>query len=159
MKKLKITGFFLIMIACSLSVFAELNKDKELPPWMEDIKVNGRSTYLVPKGAVREIIGSQVVVEPPNEYVARRIYEIERHMEERLNKITEDQENIKAELEALKKTLDGIEITKELEYLRNSIEKLGKKMEKEEERKLDEFREKIKELEGGLEGLEEETGQ
>lgn len=75
---------------------------------MEDIKVKGRSTYLIPKGAKREIIGSQVIVESPNEYVARRIYEIELYLEEQFTKIEEKQEELKKELEGLKKALNEI---------------------------------------------------
>jgi len=75
---------------------------------MEDIKVGGRSTYLVPKGAKREIIGSQIVVESPNEYVARRIYEIEQYLEERFTKIEKNQEELKKGLEELKKVLNEV---------------------------------------------------
>ena len=75
---------------------------------MEDIKVKGRSTYLVPKGAKREFIGSQVIVEPPNEYVARRLYEMEQDLEERFAQIEKKQEELKSALEEVKKTLNKV---------------------------------------------------
>jgi len=108
MKYLKIIIFlwFVIMSAAVLS--AAKDKDKEPPPWMEDIKVRGRSTYLVPKGAKREIIGSQIVVEPPNEYVARRLYEMEKSLEERFAQIEKNQEELKNGLEELKKALNKV---------------------------------------------------
>lgn len=71
---------------------------------MEDVKAKGRSTYLVPKGAKREIIGSHIVVEPPNEYVARRIYEIEQYLDAKFAEIEKNQEKMKKELEELKKS-------------------------------------------------------
>ena len=84
MRNLKI-----VTILCAIFLFPAIlfaatdKKEDELPPWMEDVKVKGRSTYLVPKGAKRELIGAHMVVEPPSEYVARRIYEIEQYLEER----------------------------------------------------------------------------
>ena len=155
MKRLKIITFFLIFLTYSAVVFAAQKKDKEIPPWMEDVKAKGRSTYLVPKGAKREIIGAHVVVEPPNEYVARRIYEMEGYMEERFNKMTEDQESIKKELKELKEIFIGIEIKKELENLRESVEKIEKKREIKEERKLEELKEMIKAMEMEM-GIEEQ---
>ena len=106
MKYLKIIIFlwFVFMSAAVLS--AAKVKDKEPPPWMEDIKVRGRSTYLVPKGAKRETIGSQIVVEPPNEYVARRIYEIEQYLEERFTQLEKNQKELKISLEELEKDLN-----------------------------------------------------
>lgn len=73
---------------------------------MEDVTVKGRSTYLVPKGAKREIIGSQVIVEPPNEYVARRLFEIEQDIQNRFEQILKEQEKIRTELETLKKEME-----------------------------------------------------
>ena len=108
MKYLKII-IFLCFVFLSVAVLsAAKNKDKEPPPWMEDIKVKGRSTYLVPKGAKRKFIGSQVVVEPPNEYVARRLYEMEQDLEERFARIEKKQEELKSALEEVKKTLNKV---------------------------------------------------
>lgn len=111
MKSLKIISFLCIILLCPVIIFAGGDKEKEdgPPPWMEDIKVKGRrSTYLIPKGAKREIIGAQVIVESPNEYVARRIYEIERYLEEQFTEIEENQKALKKELEGLKKALSEV---------------------------------------------------
>lgn len=107
MKKFQIFSFFVLFALYSVAALAA-DKDKEPPPWMEDIKIRGRSTYLVPKGAKREVIGSQIVVEPPNEYVARRIYEMEQYLAERFKEIEEKQESLKKELEELKKVVEDL---------------------------------------------------
>lgn len=107
MKYLKIITFLCVVILSAAVLSAAKNKDKEIPPWMEDIKLKGRSTYLVPKGAKREFIGAQIVVEPPNEYVARRLYEIEQSLEERFARIEKKQKEIKTGLEELKKALSN----------------------------------------------------
>ena len=108
MKYLKIFIFLCIVFLSVAVLSAAKNKDKEPPPWMEDIKVKGRSTYLVPKGAKREIIGSQIVVESPNEYVARRLYEMEQALEKRFAQIEKTQEELKNSLEELKDKFDKI---------------------------------------------------
>jgi len=147
MKRLKIIGIFLIVMFYPLSVLAQQNKGKEIPPWMEDIKIKGRSTYLVPKGATHKIIGAQIVVEPPSEYVARRIYEMEAQMEEHFNKITKDQEEIKKEIQELKAVFLGTDLKKELNALKESIEKIEQKKEEEAERKLEALKEAIQKME------------
>ena len=58
------------------------DKDKregEVPPWMENVDRGGGSTYLVPKGAkIEEVTSGFVKVEPPAEYVARQVYEMDK---------------------------------------------------------------------------------
>ena len=95
MKNLKIISLIFVIILFSAILFAASDKEETPSPWMENVLVNGRSTYLVPKGAKREIIGSQVIIESPNEYVARRIYEIEQYLQERFSKIEEEQKALK----------------------------------------------------------------
>ena len=109
MKSFRIISFVMIFSIFTIVAFSAKKEDKELPPWMEDIKLKGRSTYLVPKGVKREMIGSQIVVEPPNEYVARRIYEIELYLKEKFKEIEDGQIELKKELEELKEALKGIE--------------------------------------------------
>lgn len=108
MKNLKIICVLCVTVLFTAIIFAANDKGKEIPPWMEDVKVRGRSTYLVPKGAKREIIGSHVIVEPPNEYVARRIYEIELYLAKKFNEIDKNQEDMKKELEELKNPSDAL---------------------------------------------------
>ncbi len=108
MKNLLIISFLCVLFLFSAIIFAANDKKKEVPPWMEDIKIKGRSTYLVPKGAKREIIGSHVVVEPPSEYVARRIYEIELFLDEKFAEIEKNQDEIKLKLQELKDTLNAV---------------------------------------------------
>jgi len=108
MKYLKIVIFLWFVFLSAAVLYAAIDKNKAIPPWMEDIKVRGRSTYLVPKGAKREIIGSQIIVEPPSEYVARRMYEMELYLEERFARIEKNQEELKNDLEDLKKALNEV---------------------------------------------------
>jgi len=119
MKNLKIISLLCAVLLFSAIIFAANDKNEAPPPWMEDIKVKGRSTYLVPKGAKRKIIGSQVVVEPPNEYVARRLYEIEQDLEERFTKIEKNQEELKKELEEIRNALN--EVKKEQKGKQNPV--------------------------------------
>ena len=107
MKNLKIISILGILFLFSAIIFAANDKKKEIPPWMEDVINNGRSTYLVPKGAKREIIGSHVIVEPPSEYVARRIYEIELYLAEKFAEIEKNQDEIKVKLQELKDALNA----------------------------------------------------
>ena len=127
MKKLKVVSFFLIFMCCSVAVFAV--KAKDIPPWMEDIEKSGRSTYLVPKGAKRKVVGSQIIVEAPSEYVARRLYEMEGYLRRCFKKIEENQEKFQKELEELKKSIGKLEednrFGQDLEELKSTIEELN----------------------------------
>ncbi|MCK5014526.1 MAG: hypothetical protein KAS66_11965 [Candidatus Omnitrophica bacterium] len=128
MKKLKIVIFFLIFMCCSVVVFAV--KAKDIPPWMEDIEDSGRSTYLIPKGAKRKVVGSQVIIETPNEYVARRLYEMEEYLRERFKEIEENQGEFQRELDELKKSIRRIEkdhrFTEDFEKLKRDVDELNK---------------------------------
>lgn len=105
----------IIVVALSAVVYGVDEKDDDTPPWMEHITVNGRDTYLVPKGVKRDKIGSQVVVEPPNEYVARRIYEIERDLKERFKAIEDNYKSLTDEIRLIK--VDLAETRKILETM------------------------------------------
>lgn len=114
-------------MCCSVAVFAV--KAKDIPPWMEDIEESGRSTYLVPKGAKRKVVGSQIIVEAPNEYVARRLYEMEGYLRRRFKTIEENQEKFHKELEELKKNIGKLmennRLGVDMEELKSAIEELN----------------------------------
>mgnify|MGYP001560795649 CR=1 FL=1 len=78
--RLFITVVFLLGVGQALAVAAPKSdtKKEEVPPWMENADKTGNSTYLVPKNAKVERIAGQVVVEPPAEYVARQVYEMDK---------------------------------------------------------------------------------
>ena len=131
MKKLIPFILFFIFVFCLGAVIAA--QDKEIPPWMEDIQSDAKSTYLVPKGARREIIGSQIIVEAPNEYVARRLYEMEGYLEKRFRKIEKNQEDLREELKEVREIVEDlkddsrtvekfIEMTETMEELERQIE-------------------------------------
>lgn len=86
-------------------IFAQtttIDKDKEIPPWMDDLHIKGQGVYLVPKGAkVQRITSGHMFIEPPNEYAARRFFEVEEH----LTKVEQRQNDTQEQLEKLKKEL------------------------------------------------------
>jgi len=126
-KKIRVVSFFFFFMCCAVAVFAV--KAKDVPPWMEDIEESGRSTYLIPKGAKRKIVGSQVIVEAPNEYVARRLYEMEGYLQRRFKKIEENQEKFRKDLEALKKSIGKPEkdnkLGQDLKELKSIVDELS----------------------------------
>ena len=74
-------------------------KEEEIPPWMEKVDRGGGSTYLIPKGAkIKEVTAGFVKIEPPAEYVARQVYE----MDKRQAALEKELEEIKSELAELR---------------------------------------------------------
>ncbi len=96
----RILLIFFCLCSTPALVFAkdEQEKDKEVPPWMENADKTGNSTYLVPKDAKVERIAGQVVVEPPNEYVARQVFE----MHKRQADMEKELQTIKNELKEIR---------------------------------------------------------
>ena len=107
MKRFKVVSFFLIFMCCAVAVLAV--KTKDIPPWMEDIEDSSRGSYLVPKGSKRKAVGSQIIVEPPSEYVARRIYEIEKRLEKRFATIEDNQSFLYEKFEEFRKSIHKLE--------------------------------------------------
>ena len=109
MKIIKILGICGIFLICTHLTMAKKVKDTDIPPWMEKIKVKGNNNYFLPKGTKRKKVGTQIVTESVNEYAARRIFEIEKSLKERLDKIDKQQkdfqEGVAKELEEIKKEL------------------------------------------------------
>jgi len=152
-------SFLMIMIFLFGIAFAAEDKEDEIPPWMESVDVRGRSTYLVPRGATREIIGSQVIVEPPNVYVARQIYQMEKYLEENLAKIKEEQANLKKELETLKATFNELEIQKELEGLKEMLNEMEQEKKMREAKELERLKETLNKMKMEIEKEKEEISQ
>ena len=108
--RLVFVRILLIIMVFLVSNTAEA-KDAEnsTPPWMEDVLTGDHKIYLIPKGAKKEVFGSQVIVEATEEYVARRIYELEQLMDDRIkeaNKKYEDLSNDIMDLEQIIKRLE-----------------------------------------------------
>jgi prefoldin subunit 5 len=126
LKKKRIWGVGLVFMASAVIVFAADNKN--IPPWMENIDNGGRSTYLIPKGAKRKVFGSQVIVETPNEYVARRLYEMEEYLNGQFAQIDEAQQELRKELEDLQKEVKRLaereQFVSDLEDLKRTVEEL-----------------------------------
>lgn len=121
---MRLSRLIILSAVITLSVTASFAATKDIPPWMEQIDDSGRSSYLVPKGAKRRIVGSQVLVEPPNEYVARRLYELEGYLERRFNEIEADQEQLKEDLTQIKDLIDDLneaDKATQMEHLNTTI--------------------------------------
>lgn len=74
---------FAIFVVCwgPVFVFAQvvLDNEREIPPWMEKVDRGGGNTYLIPKGSkIEEVTTGFVKIEPPAEYVARQVYEMDK---------------------------------------------------------------------------------
>ena len=133
--RLVFVHILLIIMVFFVSNMAEAkDAEKGTPPWMEDVLTGDRKIYLIPKGAKKEVFGSQVIVEATEEYVARRIYELELLMDERIkeaDKKYEDLSNDIGELEQIIKRLEekiaqtAVDVTQE-----NSKEEGKSKLEK-----------------------------
>ena len=94
---------FAIFVVCWGSVFVSAqvvwDNEKEIPPWMEKVDRGGGSTYLIPKGAkIKEVTAGFVKIEPPAEYVARQVYE----MDKRQAALEKELKEIKSELAELR---------------------------------------------------------
>ncbi len=99
------TGLFIfaIFVVCLGPVFVSAqvvwDNEKEIPPWMEKVDRGGGSTYLIPKGAkIKEVTAGFVKIEPPAEYVARQVYE----MDKRQAALEKELKEIKSELAELR---------------------------------------------------------
>jgi regulator of replication initiation timing len=102
--------FVLVFILADGLATVVMAREKEIPPWMENAvsDLGARGVYLIPKGAKRKVIGSQVIVEPPNEYVARRLYEMEGYLQKRLGEMEKSQEDLKTKMEEMIEELKGL---------------------------------------------------
>jgi len=124
---IKISGVIFVFMILSVVSFAgnQQDTDEEIPPWMEKVEMKGKNAYLVPKGTKRKMIGAHIVAESPNEYAARRIFEIEKSLEVRLEAIEKKQEEFQdkliKELERIKETIKELE--KKVSIEKNSSEK------------------------------------
>ena|SRR3989338_93067 len=100
------TGLFIfaIFVVCWGPIFVSAqvvwdNDKEEIPPWMEKVDRGGGNTYLIPKGSkIEEVTAGFVKIEPPAEYVARQVYE----MDKRQAALEEELEEIKSELAELR---------------------------------------------------------
>lgn len=104
MRKINCFLLTVIFVFLVISVGAEEEKKEEAAPGMEIIQIRG-SSFMVPKGALVSKKGDLVVIESGNEYVARRISE----MEDRLVKIETKQQEFTQQIEQVNKVLSEIQ--------------------------------------------------
>ena len=104
MKMVCVITFSGILFLFAIFAMADEEGEKDsLPPGMEQIKLGG-SEYVVPIGARVSKRGDLIVVESANEYVARKIYE----MQERLAEMEAREEEFSKQIEQINKTLTEI---------------------------------------------------
>jgi len=128
MRTIKIICLICLFSITQYITIVHAKDKKEIPPWMESVDGGGRSTYLIPKGAKKESVGNQMIVEAPNEYVARRIYEMEQFIEKRFKNLHNKQALLEKDLQAIKETLSQIKGEIEL----NKLEKMHLKEQEEQ---------------------------
>jgi CheY-like chemotaxis protein len=80
---------------------AQSENDQPIPPGMELLKV-GMTEILIPQGTKVFDKGSQLVLEPPEQFWSRRI----KDLEEEIARLQDDQEKIKKEMEELKQAFN-----------------------------------------------------
>lgn len=89
--------FSFLLLAVPLS--AQENKTKTIDPWLQEINVTSAHKIQVPKDMkVDQRSEGRIILEDHNEYLGRRIYE----MQEELNKVKERQSKLEEEVAKLK---------------------------------------------------------
>ena len=96
MKKANFFLFIVMLILSATAVMAEEDREDKVPAGMEITEV-GKIKFLVPQGAKFHKKGDLIILENADEYVARRLLD----MEERLVKIEEKVEELNKKIEEL----------------------------------------------------------
>ena len=107
MKKITLFLLIVILIFSNTFIMAQGDKEKEekkVPPGMEIMQA-GNAELLVPKGMKTQKKGDLIVLETSEEYVARRLFD----MDERLAKIEAEEKALAEKIEQLNKTLSEIQ--------------------------------------------------
>jgi hypothetical protein len=84
-----------------LPVQAKAEDNQGIPPGMELIKV-GSTDVLIPRGTRVTQRGSQLILESPERYLARKIQDLEKE----IARLKDEQERIKEDLEELKQSVN-----------------------------------------------------
>ena len=89
--------FFFITLFSTFSASAQQEDKGKAPAGMEVLKV-GNTIILIPKGTEVTDKGSQLVLEPPEQFWSRKV----KDMEEEIARIKDDQEKLKKDIQDLK---------------------------------------------------------
>ena len=102
MKRVIAALFILSSLRLASPLCAQENQTKVIEPWLQEINVTGGHKIQVPKDMLvdRKSEG-RIVLEDHNEYLGRRIYE----MQEELNKVKEGQVRLEEEITLLKQII------------------------------------------------------
>jgi hypothetical protein len=107
MKKFIFLLLIVTQVFLTISIMAQENKEETMPPGMEIRLIKG-ARWLVPKGVLIRKKGDLIIFETANEYVARKLSD----MEERIAKIEAEQKKLNEKLEQSSKTAD-VKVTKQ----------------------------------------------
>jgi response regulator RpfG family c-di-GMP phosphodiesterase len=98
LKDLLLLGIFLFMLVIpGHPCLAQEESDQKVPPGMELLKV-GKTEILIPQGTKVTDKGSQLVLEPPEQFWSRRV----KDMEEEIARLKDEQEKIKRDIEEIR---------------------------------------------------------
>jgi hypothetical protein len=102
MKKLIFSLLIVTPVFFTSFIMAQEKKEERIPPGMEIQQIAG-SRWLVPKGVLVHKEGDLIVFETANEYVARKLAD----MEERLAKIEAEQKKLNEKFEKSNEAKDA----------------------------------------------------
>ncbi len=99
-RKLVLSAAVLLLASfTALAYESEPQSNRNVPAGMELIKVGG-TDVLVPRGTKVTQRGSQLILEPPEQYLARKIQDLE----EEISRLKSEQAQMKKEIESLKQS-------------------------------------------------------
>lgn len=93
---------FIFILAASFA-FAENDKKEDVPPGMEVIEV-GQTKVVVPKDSQIRKEGGLIILESPNQYVARRLVDFD----QRLSLLEKQTLELKNQIGQLEKALEDV---------------------------------------------------
>lgn len=97
MQEMILCAAVFLVFSCHPCVARAEGQSEEAPPGMEKVQVGKSTEVVVPRGTKVSKKGDLVVLESVNEYVARKMLEVE----ERLARIEEEQKVLRQQLEEL----------------------------------------------------------
>ena len=101
MKRSFAASFFSCLLL-AIPLYAQENQTKEIEPWLQEINVTPAHKILVPKDMrVNQPSEGRIVLEDHNEYLGRRVYE----MQEELDQVKERQARLEEEIAKLKQLI------------------------------------------------------
>lgn len=102
MQKIVVYAAVFLVFCCRPCVAQTEGPSEETPAGMEKVQVGKGAEVVVPRGTKVSKKGDLIVLESANEYVARKMLEVE----ERLARIEQEQKALRQQLEELSATVE-----------------------------------------------------